>query len=164
MLMNTKALQRAQTGLSLLDIQQFKFEGRVVEGYEPRISLDEQSISFQSKKTMDSASIIELHNGDEEHSYLFRVEIGMGVRYVDKSECHSEDDEPFVLAQIEASYRVDYVIDDHKLIDDQEALDEFSTLNTPHHIWAFWREYVDSQTGRMRLPKAMMPLLPRIND
>ncbi|MGP9679599.1 hypothetical protein ACT3TC_13295 [Halomonas sp. AOP27-A1-41] len=161
--MSESLLRKAQDGLSLLDIQMHRFDGWVSEDYEPRASSDDSGIAFQTKKLVKSTSLLEITGSEVEATYIFRVDIDLGVRYTEPVS-GDEEAEPCLLAQIEASYYIDYTIQAVDLKDNIDALEEFATKNSPHHVWSFWREYVDSQTSRMRLPKFLLPMVPRIND
>lgn len=61
---------------------------------------------------------------------------------------------PAVLARIEATMVGEY----HTPEDPgKEALDVFAAGNAGYHVWPFWREYLVSQSERMRLPRAFVP-------
>lgn len=162
--MSDSLLRKAQDGLKLLDIQMHKFGGWVAKGYEPRAS-DDEAVAFQTKRTVSGSSLLEITSSEGEASYIYRVDVEFGIRYIEPADdAEDKEPDPTILALIEAGYHIDYALKDTELKDNTEALDVFATINAPHHAWSFWREYVDSQTSRMRLPKYILPMLPRINN
>ncbi len=92
----------------------------------------------------------------EDDGYLLRVRVGMGIRWVapqqtDESE---QDTEPDIKALIEADFAAEYQFAD-KLAD--ESVHKFAEYNVSHHVWPYWREYLASQSERMRLPRVVLP-------
>ncbi|MFC4654786.1 hypothetical protein ACFO3I_07135 [Rheinheimera marina] len=96
----------------------------------------------QTRSALPAVSAIELKDGQ----HLVRVECGYGFRWVEEA----EGQEPVQKACIEATFAAEYVM---KKVISNEAIAEFSKKNVHHHVWPFWREFLMSQTERMRLPR-----------
>jgi hypothetical protein len=80
----------------------------------------------------------------------------MGIRWVVPQQ-PSEDEqtaEPDIKAVIEGDFLAEYQFDE-KLADD--CIHEFADHNVSHHVWPYWREYVSSQSERLRLPRVVLP-------
>ena len=78
-------------------------------------------------------------------------------------------DEPVVSLHVVATFLVQYSI---KEVDEQPRLIDqpvevkstdihaFSDFNATFNAWPYWREFVQSMTGRMGLPTVIIPVLP----
>lgn len=148
----SEALARAQKGLAFQDISMLASRCELGENADPKFNWPE-SLVVQLKHLVKQSSLLSVQQADES-VVLFRIDIDLGARVV----ADGESPETAWLAQIEADYRVDYLITDEALKSDQEALDEFALHNASFHLWPFWREYVVSQCNRMNLPKISIPM------
>jgi hypothetical protein len=148
----SEALARAQRGLAFQDISMLASRCELGENADPKFNWPELLV-VQLKHQVKQSSLLSVQQA-EESVVLFRIDIDLGARVV----ADGESPETAWLAQIEADYRVDYLITDDALKSDQEALDEFALHNASFHLWPFWREYVVSQCNRMNLPKISIPM------
>lgn len=148
----SEALARAQRGLAFQDISMLASRCELGENADPKFNWPELLV-VQLKHQVKQSSLLSVQQA-EESVVLFRIDIDLGARVV----ADGESPETAWLAQIEADYRVDYLITDEALKSDQEALDEFALHNASFHLWPFWREYVVSQCNRMNLPKISIPM------
>lgn len=151
----SEALERAKRCLQFEDIYQSRVEAWLVDGFDPLFDAG-KGYRLQFKHHVTKAAIIELKENGADLA-VFRVYIDVGVRLLRKSVAKSKKDSALV-AQIEASYCVDYRLKDKKLKDDAEALDEFALKNASYHLWPYWREFAMSQALRMNLPKIALPV------
>lgn len=144
----SSSLEKAKNGLQFEDVFQTFVSAWVKEGFDPKFDSND-NYGFQLKqgvKQSNLLSIKEAHQSTE----IFRVYIDVGIRLISET----TDD---ALAQLEASYCIDYLVTDKLLSSDQNALDEFALKNASYHLWPYWREYVMSQCTRMNLPKMPLP-------
>lgn len=155
--MDIDALKRAQSALELLDMQQISVSAYVGKEYDPRLAPEEQDIAYQTKQGIVGLEIIGLE-GNGETSYILRTTVDFGIRFVPKPNDKKVAEDTPVLGEIEAVYRLDYKVTDEALVEDTDAIQEFATHNAPHQAWPFWREFVDSQTSKMRLPRLILPM------
>jgi hypothetical protein len=85
-------------------------------------------------------------------SYLSVV---IEFRFVVAAEDPDADDRPLV--DITADYRLMYeLIDDQQLPD--SAIQCFAELNGPYNAWPYWREFVQSATGRIGMASVVLPV------
>lgn len=149
--MNT--LQQAQQGLQFEDIFQRYTQSSLLDDFDPKFSGIEDTLSAQFKHSVVQSLVVTLKK-ESETLEIFRVQIDVGIRFL----VENNEQEAKPVAQIEASYLVDYVITDTALLGATEALDEFALKNASYHLWPFWREFVMSQAQRMNLPKVPLPM------
>ncbi|MBK1887902.1 MULTISPECIES: hypothetical protein [Marinobacter] len=153
MVVVNEPLEKAKKGLQFEDVSQSRVDAWVEPKFDPRFGLGGQDCRLQLKHHVVESNLIEI-KGNESPFDIFRVYIDVGARLVlpgDKTE-----ERP--IAQIEASYRVDYRITETSLIEDKAALDTFALENASYHLWPYWREFVMSQSLRMNLPKIALPV------
>lgn len=96
----------------------------------------------------------------EEAPYVFRVQVGLGARFVESAKSSKEDGDSDIksapmLAQIECVYVAEYL---SEIDPGSDALKAFALENASYHIWPYWREYLATQCLRMNLPKVNLPL------
>ena len=139
-------LQKAIDGLRIVDVYVKDVVAKCNEGFDPkRSSFD--NLVLQTKhfvKDYEEVKEIDLEN------HLFRVYLGMGVRWIDESVPESEGIRAFIEVDFVAEYSIITSLE-------KESLDEFASLNASYHVWPYWRELLASQCDRMRLPRVMLP-------
>ena len=71
------------------------------------------------------------------------------------------DYDPNDLPQLEfaAEYSLSYALRDPDEVSERE-LEHFCYLNATANVWGYWREIVQSTTGRMGIPPLLLPVLP----
>lgn len=108
---------------------------------EIALQLKEEAINVQlmEDKSTGSSQILSFY-----HS--------MAMRLVDES----DDEQPAVLLEIHATYRVCYAVKDSA--PSPEAIKEFAQYNVPHHIWPFWREHVSAMVAKAGYPPILLPM------
>lgn len=151
----SEALERAKRALQFEDIYQSRADASLVDGFDPRFETT-KGYKLQFKHHVAKAAIIELEGGNGDAT-VFRVYIDVGVRLLRKAGAKNKEDKGAV-AQIEASYCIDYRLNNEELKDDAEALDAFALHNASYHLWPYWREFAMSQAMRMNLPKIALPV------
>lgn len=160
----SEALNRAKNGLQFEDIFQTNVSAHIKDDFDPKFNtITDEDYGIQFKHLITQSNVLEL-NGGESNRDLFRVYIEVGVRlFPSKDNDNQPKNDP--LAQLEASYCIDYRITAAELKLDQEALDAFALHNASYHLWPYWREYLMSQCVRMNLPKISLPvrLIPPAN-
>jgi len=161
--MTDKALKKAIDALRIEDVWQTRASAELSDelftrlDFPPRFSVEYRHIV--------SRTILGEPADGEPRQYVFRVQLDLGVRYVEekrrrakkkKAKKKTGNTAPNVLAVIEASYIADYRCKENPGTD---ALDSFARHNASFHVWPFWREFVASQANRMNLPKPTLPLI-----
>ena len=134
-------LQEAIDNLSINDVYLTHVQSSIAADSPAKYENFDQ-FHTQTRSALPTVSAIELQNGE----HFARVECGYGFRWVEEA----EGQEPVQKACIEATFAAEYSM--KKLISN-EAIAEFAKKNVHHHVWPFWREFLMSQTERMRLPR-----------
>jgi len=79
-----------------------------------------------------------------------------GVRLVDSS--LNEKDDGFLQLEILATYEIEYqLIKPSEFSED--AMSHFLNLNVPHHVWPYWREFIQSMSSRIGIPEIIIPFM-----
>ncbi|MGY2400140.1 hypothetical protein [Pseudomonas sp. SDO5271_S396] len=161
--MNNEALNKAIASLKFTDVFITKSTSSLSEDFDPKFDARSDRLSFQTKNFVTASAIFE---GESEDGplQLFRVTSELGIRIICKDDVEEGNEEPEVLAQVEATMEADYTISDASIAENQEALDEFALKNVSYHVWPYWREYVTSQLLRMNMPKLVLPMLLRASN
>lgn len=161
--MSKEALQKAIDVLRIQDVWQSRANAELSEELFARLDFP-QHFSVEYRHLVSRTILGEPEDGEPEH-YIYRVQLALGVRYVEGEGTRSKkkakkkktaNAAPNVLAVIEASYIAEYVCNKNP---GSEALAAFAHNNASFHVWPFWREFVASQANRMNLPKPTLPLI-----
>ena len=144
---NSKELQRAIENLVIQDVYQKTTRAFCNEDFDPKSYSEMEQLHVQQMHVVLKSETVQI----EDDSELLRVSIRLGARWVIPAE---SEDEPDIKATIECDFIAEYQI---KTGLEQECIDEFSLKNASYHVWPYWREYLSSQTERMRLPRVVLP-------
>lgn len=163
--MNDETLKLAQKALKLKDIYVRETNSNLSESFFPSLSGDENEIRFQTRigtqrHVAFEAKVNEKEAAGQVPSRFVDYRVLVGARFLDSSvsdEDMENEDLPTdkVLGEITALYSVLY-----ELVSEinEEALIEFGNRNAPFHLWPFWREFLQSSSGKMHLPPVVLPL------
>jgi len=91
---------------------------------------------------------------EEENQGIMAFFFEASIRLVDDS--IDEKDDAFVKVEIVATFASEYILSNANDFD-EDAMSEFLNHNVQHHIWPYWREYVQSTCARMGLPAVPVP-------
>ncbi len=143
----TNLLQQAINNLSIHDVYLTNSHASIPEGTSAKY---DNFVSYQTqvKTEYPLYDILEF----EDDKKILRVKCGYGIRWI------SSNDEKDIVqrAVIEASFVAEYSILNEL---DESAIAEFIKRNVHHHVWPYWREFVASQTERMRLPRFVVQMV-----
>ena len=149
--MKKKVIETAASKLELMGIT--LDESSLIRGEEDPLTYP--SVVTQQSMMNVSAECIS-YNSDDKNIDIFRSYVHLGIRAVKEEE--SEEKEVFFA--VEATYRVDYMLNDS--LSDDEAT-EFSQFNSVHNVWPFWRQYVFETVRNADLPPLVVPLMRGVN-
>jgi hypothetical protein len=143
--MDKQLITQAIDNLNLLDIVLYKssFE-RFADIY------DESQLGQQNKLAVKADTVKAIDNKNNTID-LLSVFVDLGIRVSDVS----QNTEPKLIYQIEATFKVDYQLLNNV---DETALIEFSRFNAVHTVWSFWRQFVFSTANQAHLPCPDIPL------
>lgn len=95
------------------------------------------------------SEILETESADQ---FILRIVLGFGGRWIKESA--AEEAEPEIKAFVEADYVAEYLMNEQL---DQDSIDTFALQNASYHVWPYWREYLMSQSERLRMPRLILP-------
>lgn len=140
-------LQRLQHSLVLQDVYIRHADAKIIGTFDPKTS-DASDFNIQLRVAVESAE----HHSDRQD--LVRYTIGTGLRFIHKSADESADQA--VVAEIVAAFIVEYKARDASAVN-KDALKVFEE-NAIHHAWPYWREFIHTSSGRLRLPAVILPM------
>lgn len=144
--MDKELIAQASENLNLSDIVLYE------SNFKRFADFHNQNALGQQNKVAIRAEIGEAIDGENNAVKFLRVFVDLGIRV---NELSNRDDEPKLLYQIEATFRIDY---EQKNNVSETALIEFAQFNAAHNIWPFWRQFVFSTTNQAHLPCPEIPL------
>lgn len=167
--MTNKLLEEAIRCTSIQDVYMRNSNMQIADGFDPIFSQQELAVQFMQRPL--KAETADLTSEDGDHFKLLRVEVIMGVRFVDADAATSTDDttdieddaaQQTVKAELSSNFVAEYLITCEEL--SQEAINEFSQSNAGFHIWPYWREYLHTMCNRCKLPPVVMPMYQVSNN
>ncbi len=145
--MDKQLIEQTSENLKLLNIVLYESNLKQFSDSHDQVQLGQQN------KLAVRAEIGEAINNKNSHINFFRVFVDLGIRVNDLS---NADDEPQLLYQIEATFKIDYELKNNI---DEKTLTEFAHSNAVHNIWPFWRQFVFSTINQAHLPCPEVPLI-----
>lgn len=148
--MNKELIQKAAKALAPVGIYLRASEIRLHPDFHPHVEQKDLLVQYKARHLSEYKLISTANDEGKLVEFFFEA----GVRLVDeKAEKESDD---FVQVEITATFSSEYLLKDHDAFD-KEAFEEFLAHNVRHHVWPYWREYVQSVCGRMGLPIISVP-------
>lgn len=154
--MNHDALQRAIDSLVITDVYPRSLSVSIDESYEPTLAPKELAVQWKYATSKITLLQLDENEKSEEPRKHLRVAITTGVRFLladSSSEAQTETSKP--IAQIEAIFCAEYRVTKEL---DHECAKEFAQHNVMYHVWPYWREMVQHETARFRLPLLVLPM------
>lgn len=146
-------LRRLQQSLVLQDVYVREANAAILGDFDPKVH-DELNFGIQLHFSVKSVEF--KPSAPDEHGVgVVRYLIDTGLRFVQNSD-QGDDAEPVPIAEITATFVGDYEARDTSAVTD-EALEAFHQ-NALHHVWPFWREFIHTSSGRLRLPSVILPI------
>jgi len=148
--MNKELLQKAAKSLTPTGVLLRSSKVSTHPEFHPQMG--QQDLQVQYKASHLSEYKLMLDDGAKQSLIVFYFEAG--IRLVDDSVDEKNDE--FVKVEIVATFASEYRLtnaDDF----DENAMSEFLNYNVRHHVWPYWREYVQSTCMRMGLPVVPVP-------
>lgn len=149
--MISDTLQKAMDTLQIQDVYQRRNRSHCAQDFYPQ-EADFGELQSQQMHAVTRSQVFDAGNEEQ----LLRVMVIMGVRWIAPSE-QQDGTEPDVKALIEAEFIAEYRFTASL---PNECLDEFAQKKAGYHIWPYWREYLMSQSERLRLPRVMLNTPP----
>lgn len=148
--MISQNLQKAIDALKIQDVYLRLSQAQCAEGFRPQFS-EMESIQTQQMQVVRKSVVFETND----NSQLLDVHILLGLRWIEPQQ-EGGDKEPEIKAFIEAEFVAEYLVIEEL---SQECIDEFAKKNAIYHVWPYWRELLNSQEVRLRLPVTSLPMV-----
>lgn len=144
-------LRRLQQSIVLQDVYVREANASILGTFDPKAH-DDLNFGIQLRFSVESAK---LTADTQDGVGIVRYLIDTGLRFVLAAE-DNEDAESTPIAEITAVFVADYEARDASVVTD-ESLEAFNQ-NALHHIWPYWREFIHTSSGRLRLPSVILPI------
>jgi hypothetical protein len=153
----SELLKAAQKSLAIQDVYLCDASVWANRTYEPGTPVSNSGAQFKLNPTND-CQIIGLQPPQNAIHYLVRYYVGTGLRLLAPGVEPQDSDitRDKLIAEIEATFVVRYVV----LGSDKPTnpmLEAFND-NAVHHIWPYWREFLEATTIRLRVPPVVLPM------
>lgn len=161
------AIQEVISRLTIDDVAHQKSQFFVSDEFLPQ-NHDDREIRIQLRSNYSDCSVEALDEKSMDDKYInrYRFFYDLGVRLLNTSE-FDEEEEPVIISVVETRMYSQYIEanSEQKNLIAKDTLDEFGKANGLYHVWPYWREYVQSALGRLRLPGITIPMfrLPKEN-
>ena len=155
--MNDELLQKAIQCTAIHDVYLEECKSTFYNNFEPKVQ--DQKLSVQFKIGAGTFDNLTVGMDDNTEIKMLRVHVQTGARFLDSefdNEKKPETIEKYIQAEITAKFVAEYRITCDDL--SEEAIKEFSARNASFHVWPYWREFLHSMTGRMKLPEVVLPM------
>jgi hypothetical protein len=146
-------LRRLQQSIVLQDVYVREANATILGAFDPKAD-DELNFGIQLRFSVESVEF-KPSPSNEDRVGVVRYLIDTGLRFVQNSD-QGGDADPVPIAEITAIFVADYEARDGSVVTD-ESLEAFNQ-NALHHVWPFWREFIHTSSGRLRLPSVILPI------
>lgn len=156
--MSELLLEIAKKSLAIQDV--FLVECKISLKKDFNQTAAEHTFDAQMKHAVDKEILLQARRTLEgQEIKIARYFADVGFRVVNATEEATElkkIDVP-VIGEVEARFAADYLVTSQSPLS-SDVLGTFS-VNVMYHVWPYWREYLQSALGRMRLPPIALPML-----
>lgn len=150
-------LQRAQKALAIQDVYVSEANAWADRSFDPTIPLA-QPVGLQLRVNQEGQCEIRTIEGNEEFTHVVRFFVGTGIRMLkdgidpNNPDLKRED----LVGEVTATFVLRYFwrVGEAPTL---ELLGAFAD-NAIHHLWPYWREFVQTATARLRLPPVVLPM------
>ena len=150
-------LKAAQKSFAVQDVYLCDANLWANRDYEPGTPVSSSSVQFKLSPT-NNCQVIELQPPQPGVRFLVRYYVGTGLRLlapgVDPHDPGVTRDK--LIADIEATFVARYLV-----IGDEQpssAMLEAFNENAVHHVWPYWREFLQAAALRLRVPPVVLPM------
>jgi len=149
-------LRQAQLRLAIHDVYACNVNAWADRSLDPTVTGSDVTAQFKVDNNTDVQIVEVIDPAPVRH--LVKYFIGTGLRLLKKGVDSSRTDigKEDILGEISATFVVSYV-STHAEAPTQSMLMAFSD-NVVHHMWPYWREFLQSATARFRLPAVVLPM------
>lgn len=153
-------LQRAQKALAIHDVYVCEASAWADRAYDPTIPIP-QPIGIQFRVGQEGEAQVSTGDvdvgGQASHFVRYFVATGLRVLRAGVDPSNPEIKRQDLLSEVTAIFVLRYAWLDKGTAPMTNLLAAFSD-NAVHHMWPYWREFLQASTGRLRLPPIMLPM------
>jgi hypothetical protein len=102
----------------------------------------------------NECNVTEVDGPNSTRIFAVQYFVGTSVRLLQGGVPEKEPSEDQLVATVSATFVVRYMSDTQPNQDMIQAFNDHAV----HHVWPYWREYVESTTARLRVPTVVIPL------
>lgn len=155
-------LLKMQRALVLQDVFVRRAEAHTEKDFDPKYSKDRLGVQIKFTHSADVEQLELTEDcGPHRKISVLRYSVDTGVRFVLADSI--ETSEPIIKAEISATFVADYAVTNQEAVT-KDGVSAFAE-NVTYHVWPYWREFVHSTCGRLRLPSAVLPMFkPKRRD
>jgi len=147
--MNKELLSKAGAVLTPIGVSLRTSNISIHPEFQPKHTESELGIRYKAHHLPQFKMMVDAKN---DAFVVFQYEAG--VRLIDTSV--DEDSEDYLKVEVSAIFSSEYKLTDADSFD-EAAMVEFLRHNVRHHVWPYWREYLQSTCMRMGLPPVPVP-------
>lgn len=154
--MSDPLLKEAQDAFALEDIYVREAHAHTDPEFDPSLKLENLSVQVRVHPSSE-AQHMQMTKEDGAASHHLRYFVETGVRILKPGVQANSAEPKDVLAEMTAIFVVKYVITNGDIPPRSQLVEAF-TDNVVHHMWPYWREFIQATTARLRLPLFMLPM------
>ena len=149
-------LQRAQRSLAIQDVYLVQAEAWADRAFDPTAPV--QEIAVHLRVAPQAAVELNEVGPPDSKQYVVRYFIETGLRIVKPGVKESRQtlERSDLLSEITATFALRYLC-----VGDERPTEELLKIfeeNAVHHMWPYWREFLQASTGRLRVPPVVLPM------
>ena len=153
----SELLKAVQSILAIQDVYLCDANIWANRSYEPGGPINSTTLQFKLSPTND-CQVVEVEPTQNGIRFMVRYYVGTGLRILGENVDPKDPNIPRdkLIADIEATFVVRYVV-----IGDTRPTDpmlEVFNDNAVHHVWPYWREFLQAATVRLRVPPVVLPM------
>jgi len=148
--MNKELLQQAARVLTPIGVFLRTTTVRIHPAFQPRHGKSDLKVEYKARHISEYKLLLE----EAEKTGVVSFQFEAGVRLVDDEVDEAADD--YVKVEMVAVFASEYQLSEAATFD-EDAMSEFLNHNVRHHVWPYWREYLQSTCARMGLPVIPVP-------
>jgi hypothetical protein len=156
----SEALRRAQELLSIEDVYLRDAHALTHPDYDPiavNPDIPELSVQINCSPNLDVKQFTSEAENKSQLRIRYAVETQLRLVKPDPTkDVNQEPAEDDVVAIISATFLLRYIVRGDTF-PTKELTDAFAD-NAVHHMWPYWREFLQATTGRLRLPPIVLPV------
>lgn len=152
-------LKRAQRSLAVNDVYVCDVHAYADRDYDPTALLP-QPINVQMRVNQAGDAQVIASDADSGATHVVRYFVETGLRILKAAADQNAEEIPQeqILAEVTATFVLRYLWTSK----DEPATNLLAAFseNAIHHMWPYWREFLQASTGRLRVPPFVLPMRP----